>query len=233
MKVLVNGGLNLSELDGWWAEAYAPEVGWALGDGQEHGDDPAWDAIDVEALYSLLERDVVPEFYTRESNGIPAAWVARIRASMARLTPRFSASRAVREYTEDYYLPAAERYCERAADKVALGKKVVDWQHAVQNAWAALRFGEMKVETSGDHHAFELEVYCEGLDPNALRVELYANGVHGGRGHSAGDASRAAVGRFELRIRLCGKRVPRTVARRLHGPGHSIVSRRCGSAGSL
>ena len=106
MKVLVNGALNLSELDGWWAEAYAPEVGWALGDGQEHGDDPAWDAAEAEALYNLLEQEVVPEFYTRDPNGIPTAWVARMRESMARLTPRFSANRTVREYTEQYYLPA-------------------------------------------------------------------------------------------------------------------------------
>ena len=76
MKVLVNGGINLSELDGWWAEAYAPEVGWALGDGQEHGDDPAWDAAEAEALYDLLEREVIPEFYTRDERGIPGAWVA-------------------------------------------------------------------------------------------------------------------------------------------------------------
>ena len=65
MKVLVNGGINLSELDGWWAEAYTPDVGWALGDGQEHGDDPAWDAVEAEALYELLEREVIPEFYAR------------------------------------------------------------------------------------------------------------------------------------------------------------------------
>ncbi len=83
MKVLVNGGLNLSELDGWWAEAYTPEIGWALGDGQEHDDAPAWDAIDAEALYNLLEQQVVPEFYTRDEQGIPKAWVTRIRESMA------------------------------------------------------------------------------------------------------------------------------------------------------
>jgi hypothetical protein len=91
MKVLVNGGLNLSELDGWWAEAYTPEVGWALGDGQEHGDDPAWDAVEADALYDLLEREVIPEFYDRDPRGIPTAWVNRMRESMAGLTPRFSA----------------------------------------------------------------------------------------------------------------------------------------------
>jgi starch phosphorylase len=94
----VNGGINLSELDGWWAEAYTPDVGWALGDGQEHGDDLARDAIEAAALYDLLERDVIPEFYTRNEQGIPGAWVARMRASMARLTPRFSTTRAVRDY---------------------------------------------------------------------------------------------------------------------------------------
>ena len=117
MKVLVNGGINLSELDGWWAEAYKPEMGWALGDGQEHGDDPAWDAVEAEALYDLLEREVIPEFYARDEQGIPTAWVARMRNSMASLTPRFSADRAVREYTEQHYLPGAAAYRERAAGK--------------------------------------------------------------------------------------------------------------------
>ena len=73
MKVLVNGGLNLSELDGWWAEAYAPDVGWALGDGREHGDDAAWDAAEAEALYELLEREVVPGVLHRDARGIPPA----------------------------------------------------------------------------------------------------------------------------------------------------------------
>ena len=87
MKVLVNGGLNLSELDGWWAEAYLPDVGWALGDGQERGDDPAWDHAEAEALYLRLEQEVIPEFYARNAEGRPPAWLARIRESMARLTP--------------------------------------------------------------------------------------------------------------------------------------------------
>ena len=129
MKVLVNGGLNLSELDGWWAEAYTPEVGWALGDGQEHGDEQAWDAVEAAALYDLLERDVIPEFYTRDEKGIPTAWVARMRESMARLTPQFSSNRAVREYTEQHYLPAAMTYRKRAANKGAVGGQVVKWRH--------------------------------------------------------------------------------------------------------
>ena len=119
MKVLVNGGINLSELDGWWAEAFTPDLGWALGDGQEHGSDPSWDAAEAEALYERLEQEVIPEFYTRNEKGIPTAWVKRMRESMARLTPQFSANRAVCEYTEQHYLPAAIACQSRVANKGA------------------------------------------------------------------------------------------------------------------
>ena len=180
MKVLVNGGINLSELDGWWAEAYSPEVGWALGDGQEHGDDPAWDAAEAEALYERLEREVIPEFYNRNEKGIPTAWVARMRESMARLTPRFSASRAVTEYTEQHYLPAAAAYRSRAANKGAIGRQMVDWQHRLEQKWATLHFGEVKVETRDGKHIIEVQVGLHGLDPKAVRVELYADGMNGG-----------------------------------------------------
>jgi starch phosphorylase len=179
MKILVNGGINLSELDGWWAEAYTPEVGWALGDGQEHGDDPAWDAAEAEALYDLLEREVIPEFYARDAQGIPTAWVARMRESMARLTPLFSASRTVREYTEQHYLPAASAYRERAAAKGAAGAQVVNWQHTLAHKWATLRFGEVKAEPDGGRYVVEAQVYFDDLDPDAVRVELYADGVNG------------------------------------------------------
>ncbi|WP_342347716.1 alpha-glucan family phosphorylase [uncultured Nitrospira sp.] len=183
MKVLVNGGLNLSVLDGWWAEGYSPEVGWALGDGQEHGDDPAWDAIEADALYDLLEQEVIPEFYTRDGNGIPTAWINRMRESMAQLSPRFSANRTVREYTEQRYLPAAAAYQTRAADKGAAGPQILNWRQALEHEWAALRFGEVKVETHGEEHIFEAQVYLDDLDPETLRVELYADGVDGQSPH--------------------------------------------------
>ncbi len=179
MKVLVNGGINLSELDGWWAEAYTPEVGWALGDGLEHDGDPAWDAVEAGALYDLLEREVIPEFYTRDESGIPTAWVTRMRESMARLTPHFSASRAVREYTEQHYLPAAAAYRERAANKSAMGRQVAEWLHSVDSRWGSLRFGDLRVETNAGHHMFEVEVFVNDFDPNEVRVELYADGIDG------------------------------------------------------
>ncbi len=180
MKVLVNGGINLSELDGWWAEAYIPELGWALGDGQEHGNDPAWDAAEAEMLYERLEREVIPEFYTRNEKGIPTAWVARMRESMAVLTPRFCADRTVREYTEQHYLPAATAYHSRIANKGAIGKQMADYRHSLEQKWSTLRFGEVKVETKDKQRVYEVQVYLNDLDPKVVRVELYANGVNGG-----------------------------------------------------
>lgn len=177
MKVLVNGGINLSELDGWWAEAYTPEVGWGLGDGREHGDDPQWDAAEAEALYQILEREVIPQFYSRDSQGVPKAWVERMRASMAQLTGRFSATRTVREYTEQFYLPAAQGYAGRAANKGALGEQMARWRRDLREKWSALRFGEVKVHTDGGKHVFEAQVYLNGLAPQAVKVELYVSGT--------------------------------------------------------
>jgi len=180
MKVLVNGGINFSEMDGWWAEAYAPDLGWALGDGKEHGDDPAWDAAEAEMLYERLEREVIPEFYARDGQGIPKAWVGRMRESMARLTPVFSADRTVREYTEQHYLPAAIAHRARTANKGETGRQLLNWRNNLEQKWAGLRFGEVKVETKDGQHLFNVQVYLTDLDPKDVRVELYADGRDGG-----------------------------------------------------
>ena len=174
MKALVNGGLNLSELDGWWAEAYSPEVGWAIGDGKEHGEDPAWDATEADSLYSLLERGVIPEFYERNESGLPTKWLGRIRESMALLTPEFSASRAIREYTEDHYLPAASGYRERGGGENMVGNSVIQWQKRIAQHWSSVHFGSVSVRTHDGHHFSRVEVFPGNLAPNELTVELYA-----------------------------------------------------------
>ena len=174
MKVLVNGGLNLSELDGWWAEAYSPEVGWAIGDGRQHGDDPAWDAAEAQTLYELLETKVIPEFYSRDEHGIPRAWVARMRESMARLTPAFSTNRAVRQYTDEYYAPAAENFRRRTEKQGSLGRVLLNWQSELEKHWSLLRFGSATVEKETEQYFFQVQVFFGDLDPGAVRAELYA-----------------------------------------------------------
>jgi starch phosphorylase len=223
MKVLANGGVNLSELDGWWAEAYSPDSGWAVGDGKEHGDDPAWDAAEAASLYTLLERDVVPEFYNRDSAGLPHAWIARMRESMARLTPFFSANRTVREYTEEHYLPAAAAYTERAASGGKAGVELLGWQRALAAHWPNIRFGAVKIETCADAHAIEVQLYLDEADPDSVSVELYAEPKNGDRpfrqAMQRGQPLTGSAGGYSYTARVpltrpAGDYTPRVVAHR-------------------
>jgi len=176
MKVLVNGGINVSELDGWWVEAYTPEVGWAIGDGWEHGDDPAWDAKEAEDLYEILEHQLIPEFYDRNAQGIPERWVQRVRKSMSTLTPQYSANRTVREYTEKYYLPAAASYLQRAADNGAAGIRIVKTHRQLQEKWGGLHLGDLQSTHTGDGWSFHISINLNGIDPEKVAVQLYADG---------------------------------------------------------
>jgi starch phosphorylase len=171
MKVLVNGGLNLSELDGWWAEAFLPEAGWALGDGLEHSDIAAQDALEAEQLYRLLETEVVPCFYTRDARGLPRAWIARMRESMSHLTTRYSSNRMLREYTENYYLPLAAAVNGRS-DAVAI--ELEQWHAQLAQHWPRIHFGNVNYTAEQGEYRFEVQVYLEELPSAALRVELFA-----------------------------------------------------------
>ena len=179
MKVLVNGGLNLSELDGWWAEAYQPQVGWALGDGREHGDDPDWDASEAATLYDILENEVISTFYARNADGLPTAWLVKVRASMTMLTDRFSANRAVRQYSTGYYVPAAEAYEARRANQTALGIRLANWRRQIEQEWHSISFGDLQIVTHDGQHHFRVEVIFARVDPQAVQVELFAGETEG------------------------------------------------------
>jgi glycogen phosphorylase len=170
MKVLVNGGLNLSSLDGWWAEAWNPEVGWSLGNGEEHEDDDR----DAERLYQLLENDVIPLFYTRDAEGIPRRWVRTIRASMTQLTTRYSSNRMMHEYLDQYYLPAAAGWRERQRDKGALAAQLEAWRNQLTQHWHEIHIGEFEAAES-DPSAIELTVYLGGIDPATIAVQMVAD----------------------------------------------------------
>ena len=108
-KVAMNGGLNFSIADGWWPEGFNGDNGWVIGSGESYGDENRQDAEDVASLYQTLEQIIVPRFYDRDGEDLPRGWIAMMKASIASLTSRFSASRMVRDYTENAYLPAAFR----------------------------------------------------------------------------------------------------------------------------
>ena len=178
MKVLVNGGLNLSERDGWWDEAYAPGLGWAIDDGEEHPAEER-DAKDAEALYSILEHEVVPEFYARDERGLPRRWLERMRRSMALLTPAYSSSRMAHHYVEQYYLRAAREVRRRTADRGEAARAMRSWELHLQQHWPGLHLGETSL--SGDDGAwwFSVPVYLGEIASDEVAVQLYAEARDG------------------------------------------------------
>ncbi|NLE10613.1 MAG: glycosyltransferase family 1 protein [Actinobacteria bacterium] len=190
MKILVNGGLNLSELDGWWAEAYHPDVGWAIGDGLEHDSDPAWDAAEAEHLYHLLENEIIPEFYDRDERGIPRRWIARVRESMARLTPQFSTNRMMQDYLDRYYLPGAAAYRERTElrgpgiSPLGPAAEIEAWRTHLDQHWHEIAFLDYSTRTDtgpeGYMYTVRVELALGDISPDAIIVELYAEPLDNG-----------------------------------------------------
>jgi starch phosphorylase len=175
MKLLANGGLNLSELDGWWEEAYSPEVGWALGDGKAHAES-GWDAVEADELYCLLEQQIIPEFYQRDERGIPLQWVSRIRKSMSNLAPEFSSNRMLRDYVENYYTPALKQYRQRIDNNAQIAKELVEWQKQLTLHWSGIYMQNFQIELSEAGFYATLHVYLDELAIDFVKVEIFANG---------------------------------------------------------
>jgi starch phosphorylase len=155
MKVVPNGGLNLSVLDGWWPEGYSPETGWAIGKGEDYADHAYQDHLESNALYDLLEKDVVPLFYQRAADGLPRAWIARMKQSMKHLAPRFSANRMVWDYVERYYLPAARHHESLVADGGTRAKGLAEWRARVIRQWPQVKIEQVEAARSGTHRVGE------------------------------------------------------------------------------
>ena len=173
MKVLVNGGLNLSTLDGWWAEAFDPACGWALGDGRDHSEDEG-EKRDAEQLYSLLEEKIVPAFFERDAVGLPRRWIAMMRSSMAALAPQFSSVRMLQQYIERVYLPAAASVRRRLDDGARLARELDQWSQELEQHWSEIDFGEVTSEVADGQLSVSVPVYLGEIQPHAVRVELYA-----------------------------------------------------------
>ncbi len=178
MKVPPNGGINVSILDGWWDEAYDGEVGWAVGRGEEYDDPAVQDTTESRALYDILEAEVIPLYYTRGEDGLPRGWIAKMKASIERLTPVFNTNRMVREYTEKYYLPALHQWSRLGSNNYQAAKALARWEERIRAAWPGVRFQEVVASTQdevkvGEEYPVRCGVALNGLDPRDVLVELY------------------------------------------------------------
>ncbi|MBM4169184.1 MAG: glycosyltransferase family 1 protein [Ignavibacteria bacterium] len=180
MKAAFNGALNLSILDGWWVEAYNVHTGWAIGKGEEYDEEAYQDEVEANAFYDLLEKDVVPLFYDRGADGLPRGWISKMKTSMRSICPVFNTNRMVREYTEAFYLPSAERFGLMSSDQMKRAKQLAEWKKRIHQKWGDLRIVDVKTETKdglrvGEDLVVRVKLRMGQLGADDLAVEL----VHG------------------------------------------------------
>jgi glycogen phosphorylase len=182
MKVTANGGLNCSVLDGWWVEAYTPDTGWAIGRGEEYADINEQNEIEADALYTLLEQEIVPLFYDRGPDGVPARWVSKMKTAMGAVCPEFNAHRMVREYAERFYLPGMRRGAELATEGYGRARELAAWVQQLRQGWPEVRFLELRddapeVASYGDRVTVRARVALGALQPSDVVAQLHAGGV--------------------------------------------------------
>ncbi|WP_028319818.1 alpha-glucan family phosphorylase [Desulfatiglans anilini] len=178
MKALANGSLNLSVLDGWWDEGYDRDSGWAIGHGEVYTDYEAQDDIESRDLYNLLEKEVIPIFYHRGDDGIPRAWVEKMRSGLRRLVPVFNAHRMVQDYLNRFYVPCSKRHTELIESDFAGAKDLAVWRQKLMTGWHEVAVEEvlsadgreMKV---GDFIEVSARIRLGSLSPEDVTVEAY------------------------------------------------------------
>jgi len=181
MKVSANGGLNVSIPDGWWAEAYRPDLGWSIGAGESYDDLEYQNRVESQALYDLLEKDIVPLFYRRGKDNLPREWIAMMKASIRELAPLFSSNRMLQEYSASFYDPARRQWDRLTADDLALAKTLSVWKHELHKHFGHIRIESVSDNMEGSVHGaqvgksvtVEAAVDLGQLNPGDVMVELY------------------------------------------------------------
>ncbi len=205
MKVVPNGGLNLSILDGWWAEAFEPGLGWAIGAGEVYDSSEYRDDIESKALFGLLENEIVPKFYTVGADGIPRAWISMMKDSMMRLGPVFNTTRMVQEYSDRFYVPAHHAWRNLSVDDFSRTREMTRWMGWIRRHWPQVEIlsGDAKRSTApvGDRIEIEAEVFLGALQPTDVEVQIYAGPID-----SDGNVERGRILPMEPEASLGGGR---------------------------
>ena len=201
MKAAANGALGISVLDGWFAEAWrdhGQDIGWAIGRGEEYVDGSG-DAVEAELLYDLLEREVVPLFFERDSSyGMPRGWIKRMKSTIQKLAPEYNTMRMVREYAERFYVPAVKLTLEMMDDELTRAKELASWKQRVRDAWPSVGVKDIAVRSPvelqvGEKMRVEAVVQLGSLVPSDVAVELYYGPTAGGHELDHGQIVRMSL----------------------------------------
>jgi starch phosphorylase len=183
MKASMNGSPNLSILDGWWDEANYVRTGWPIGQGETYDDPDYEDQVEANALYELLEREVVPLFYDRDSEGLPRGWVAKMKDAIKLNTPHFNTARMLRDYALRGYFPAADRCFAMTSNTYAPAKQLATWKQRLFERWYDINIQDVDIAAPTEvmvnqSVAVKTRINLAGLTPNDVQVELYQGAVN-------------------------------------------------------
>ncbi|HOP46332.1 MAG TPA: alpha-glucan family phosphorylase [Desulfobacteraceae bacterium] len=179
MKAAVNGAINLSILDGWWDEGYSPECGWAIGHGEEYTDHDYQDRVESQALYNLLENEVIPTFYDRSAGGLSEKWIKMVKASVRKALGHFTSHRMVSQYEDLLYNPALEEHKSLCADNAKRSNDLLSQSERLHSLWDKVRIEMPKANRDvsvlhiGDKFEVRVEVVLGELRPDEVDVEVY------------------------------------------------------------
>jgi starch phosphorylase len=180
MKLAPNGGLNLSVLDGWWAEGYNGNNGWAIGSEIHDGANEFQNEVDTSSLYQLLENQIIPLYYAKPDGKLPLAWLQLMRESIRSVTPVFNTHRMVKDYTERLYIPAAKSHQDFARDNCTGATELSQWKAKMRKDWPQVHISDVQVGNKdrqnilvGESLDVTARVQLGGVDPKHVRVEAY------------------------------------------------------------
>ncbi|MDD2772588.1 MAG: alpha-glucan family phosphorylase [Elusimicrobiales bacterium] len=175
MKASINGVLNLSVLDGWWCEAYRPEIGWAIGGSEHYNDETERDNVESEAICNLISKEIAPLYYDRGELGLPKKWIERCKISVQSITPYFSTHRMVREYYDRFYVSAHRHGKLMLSDGIA--RATAQWRKCVRDNWSKVYIKNATPRLDheirmGERVTLRAKVWLGGLSPDDVTVEV-------------------------------------------------------------
>jgi len=178
MKAVVNGGLHFSTIDGWWDEIYKPGIGWAIGTYDIYDDNDYWDRQEANIIYNVLENEIIPTFFERDSDGLPRGWISMMKASMKSICPQYNSNRMLCEYMDNIYYPAAVRAVKLLKDDYTVSKELAHWKEKMRNNWESVRFlkvtaGPVEDLSVKSQLEIQAEIYLDGLKTDDVDVQIY------------------------------------------------------------
>ncbi len=199
MKASANGAINVSILDGWWWEAYSPEAGWKIGNDEDYDDRDHQDEVESNALYNLLEQEIVPMFYNRNSNGLPVEWISLMKSATRLLCPVYNTNRMVHDYAEKFYLPSFHTWAELKGEEMTRAKLLAQWKKLLRSMWREIEVKDVQVENGGELQVGEQIKVSARVALAEIRPEDVAVEVYYGRLDSRGEIADGKVARMEWR----------------------------------